>query len=769
MFAASFKWAEDMPPHIYAVAQRAHGAMLSSRRDQSVVLMGRSGSGKTTNAQHVLNYLLLTAGQHSKSITVDKLHAVFKLLDAFGNSRTVMNTNASRYSNVFSLDFDPSGNVVSASVQILMLEKSRVVRRPEGEPNFHVFYQMLAGVDAATRKQLHLEDAVAVDGSCPPCMFMTPLQRAEDKQRAFVAWGHIMGAMHCLNIQPKEVRVLCSVLAAIYHLGVAGAAHGPGGKLQFIRPQFSSSKDKQRAFVAWGHIMGAMHCLNIQPKEVRVLCSVLAAIYHLGVAGAAHGPGGKLQFIRPQFGAWAASLLGTTQDELLRVLRGGTPTTAQLSSGTGVMPAMEAIEGFVTGLYTEVFSALVALINRSISVSNSQASNSIVVVDTPGVQNPATCGRQSGATFEDLCHNYVQERLQLLFHDVTFTLPQDRYAQEQVEFPVVEDLSVEDGGLGSPGPMVNLLDFANQSHSVSRTNVSDTKGDRRGLLWLLDDEALLPGSSDRSLLDRVAGLYNDRKWRPLVSSGPDKQGITLFHQQGTCPVTYSVNGWLKACRENPMVRAAASCLTETSTRDDVREVFAACRPAAGGIMSGSIAGIEGGVGLRRASSIRRAFTTGTASIRRKSVALQTKFQADGLIENLRRTRVHFVHCFLPQHNAGLCDVKQPNPSDPRAKDDILMNVPLIRSQVRGAQILEAVRVHKQGFPDSVPFREFVRKFGVLVPPEARAESGGRSINDEKKLILDYLVPQMDLEPNVFRVGLSQKRAQMSSTGQAIWD
>ncbi|CAG0916349.1 unnamed protein product [Notodromas monacha] len=61
--------AEDMPPHIYAVAQRAHGAMLSSRRDQSVVLMGRSGSGKTTNAQHVLNYLLLTAGQHSKSIT----------------------------------------------------------------------------------------------------------------------------------------------------------------------------------------------------------------------------------------------------------------------------------------------------------------------------------------------------------------------------------------------------------------------------------------------------------------------------------------------------------------------------------------------------------------------------------------------------------------------------------------------------------------------------------------------------------------------------
>jgi len=61
--------------------------------------------------------------------------------------------------------------------------------------------------------------------------------------------------------------------------------------------------------------------------------------------------------------------------------------------------------------------------------SNYRAMASILIVDAPGFRNPAHCGRSTGATFEDLCHNYVQERLQLLFHDTVFTSKQDLYAQ----------------------------------------------------------------------------------------------------------------------------------------------------------------------------------------------------------------------------------------------------------------------------------------------------------------------------------------------------
>ncbi len=98
-------------------------------------------------------------------------------------------------------------------------------------------------------------------------------------------------------------------------------------------------------------------------------------------------------------------------------------------------------------------------------------------------------------------------------------------------------------------------------------------------------------------------------------------------------------------------------------------------------VSGSVAGLENAHLLRRASSMRRAFTTGgQAAIKRNSVALQVKFQVDGLVEQLRRTRAHFVHCFLPQHAAGLCDVKMANGGS-KPEDTSAVNVPLLRSQV----------------------------------------------------------------------------------------
>lgn len=69
---------------------------------------------------------------------------------------------------------------------------------------------------------------------------------------------------------------------------------------------------------------------------------------------------------------------------------------------------------------------------------------------------------------------------------------------------------------------------------------------------------------------------------------------------------------------------------------------------------------------------------------------------DSIIETIRKTKCHFIHCLLPQHNAGLWELKQGSTPQDKPSDENLMNVPLIRSQIRGAELLEGVRIYRQG-------------------------------------------------------------------------
>ena len=179
------------------------------------------------------------------------------------------------------------------------------------------------------------------------------------------------------------------------------------------------------------------------------------------------------------------------------------------------------------------------------------------------------------------------------------------------------------------------------------------------------------------------------------------------------------------------------------------DLFLKYRSGLSTTISGSFVGVEGNQSLRRASSIRRAFTSGTAGIKRHSAALQVKFQIDGLIEQLRRSRVKFVHCFLPQHTAGLCDVR-PSSSPSSSPDTVTLNIPLIRSQLRGSQLLDAVRLHKIGFPDSFSYPEFWRRFSVLSSGEAPAVAAGA----ERKAV-EQLLEDLDVETNNYRLGNTQ--------------
>ncbi|XP_037808435.1 unconventional myosin-XVIIIa isoform X2 [Lucilia sericata] len=669
---------EDMPPHIYSLAQTAYRAMLESRRDQSLIFMGRSGSGKTTSFKHALYYLALAAGSINNFLNAEKVNSVNIILEAFGNAKTCLNANATRLTQLLSLDFDQSGQIASASLQVLLPERQRAGRRLNNEHCFHIMSRLLAGAAGSLQKELHIDSLPAEDNH----PFVSLSQKLEDRQRAAAEFMRVVQAFETLNIDPKAVRGIWSILASIYHLGLAGVT-----------------------------VVGS-------------------------------GPTARTQFANPSAARKAATLLGVSLEDLsgaaFNVNASGNTSPSKIS-GDNIEYAWESLDALVIGLYSEALAAVVALINKAICTS-SHTIASIVLVDTPGFQNPASCGSQIGATLSDLKHNYLQERLQLLFHHNTLVAPRDRYAQELVE------IDTECVGDTNPGPLVSLIDKAPQNHVVRSSQRDLREQDRRGLLWLLDEESIYPNSNDDTFLERLFSHYGDREHQTLLRKCTGPKQFVLQHLQGTNPVLYSVNGWVRNSREHPAIRNAGSLLQDSS-RDEISRLYigSLTRSSGGIVFCGSFAGLEGTQSLRRVSSIRRSFTS--AGVKRNSIMLQVKFTVDGIIDTLRRTGTHFVHCYLLQHNAGqhtaFTSNGSPNTVAVQNSKDDLVNIPLLRSQLRGSQVLEAARLHRLGFPESVPLGEFVRRFGLLV------------VESNKDITVEQILSSNEVDPTTYRIGPSQ--------------
>lgn len=333
--------------------------------------------------------------------------------------------------------------------------------------------------------------------------------------------------------------------------------------------------------------------------------------------------------------------------------------------------AWENIDGLAIGLYSEAMAATLGLINKAIS-SSVHAIASILLIDSPGFQNPATCGDQAGASISDLCFNYLQERILLLFHHTTVQTTLNRYSQELVE------INLDGVHDSDPGQLVSLIDKSPQNHVVRSSQRDLREQDRRGLFWLLDEESVYPGASDDSFLERLFSHYGDREHQYLLRRAPVGRQFVLQHLQGTNPVLYSVDGWLKNSREHPSTKLATTLLLDSS-KSEINSLFNGTIIRGSGACNGADVNMDCTTSLRRFSSIKRSFSS--AGVKRNSVMLQLKFSVDGIIDTLRRTEKHFVHCFLLQHNAGSASIGTSFENVSNTYDD-LVNIPLIRSQVR---------------------------------------------------------------------------------------
>lgn len=149
----------ENPPHIYAVAEDANRGLRQTQENQCIIISGESGAGKTEAAKLIMKYISAVSGERAEIKRVnDQLLASNPVLEAFGNAKTNRNDNSSRFGKYLEIVFDFSGDPVGGKIQNYLLEKSRVVNPMSGERDFHIFYQLLAGLPENEKKKYHLRE-----------------------------------------------------------------------------------------------------------------------------------------------------------------------------------------------------------------------------------------------------------------------------------------------------------------------------------------------------------------------------------------------------------------------------------------------------------------------------------------------------------------------------------------------------------------------------------------------------------------------------------
>ncbi|CAF0951774.1 unnamed protein product [Rotaria sp. Silwood1] len=156
----------EVAPHLYAISDNAYANMLRDRENQSMLITGESGAGKTENTKKVIQYFALVAAAGAKkeddgkkTMTLeDQIVSANPVLEAYGNAKTTRNNNSSRFGKFIRIHFGPSGKIAGADIEVYLLEKSRVIFQQPAERNYHIFYQLCSNAFPAYHEQCLIDN-----------------------------------------------------------------------------------------------------------------------------------------------------------------------------------------------------------------------------------------------------------------------------------------------------------------------------------------------------------------------------------------------------------------------------------------------------------------------------------------------------------------------------------------------------------------------------------------------------------------------------------
>ncbi|KAI8059029.1 P-loop containing nucleoside triphosphate hydrolase protein [Gilbertella persicaria] len=363
----------ELEPHLFAIAEDAYRCMIRDNKNQTIIVSGESGAGKTVSAKYIMRYFATAddkeaSGKQAKGESMteveEQILATNPIMEAFGNAKTTRNDNSSRFGKYIQIEFDKQRNIVGAKIKTYLLERSRLIFQPATERNYHVFYQLCSGATDAERQELDLKPwsefhymnqsgTGSIDG----------VDDAKD-------FAETREGLKTIGINENTQTEIFRLLAALLHLGNIEI----GGRNDATLPEDEPS------------LVKATELLGLDTSEFR---------------------------------KWIVRRQIVTRSE--KIISNLNPTQAQV--------VRDSVAKFI---YANLFDWLVNVINDSLSCSDvDQVASFIGVLDIYGFEH------FKKNSFEQFCINYANEKLQQQFNQHVFKLEQEEYVKEQIDWKFI--------------------------------------------------------------------------------------------------------------------------------------------------------------------------------------------------------------------------------------------------------------------------------------------------------------------------------------------
>ncbi|XP_076583896.1 myosin-9-like isoform X1 [Chaetodon auriga] len=622
----------EMPPHIYAITDTAYRSMMQDREDQSILCTGESGAGKTENTKKVIQYLA-----HVASSFKSKKDQGSAVLSHGELEKQLLQANPilEAFGNAKTVKNDNSSRF------------GKFIR---------INFDVNGYIVGANIETYLLEKSRAI-------------RQAKDERSFHIFYYMLSGAGDKLRSE------LCLEDYSKYRFLSNGNMTIPG---QQDKDMFTETMD-------------AFQIMSI-PEEERIgLLKVVSAVLQLG----------NMTFKKERHSDQASMpddtaaqkvchLLGVNVTDFTRAI-----LSPRIKVGRDYVQKAQtqeqaefAVEALAKASYERMFRWLVLRINKALDKTKRQGASFIGILDIAGFEIFEL------NSFEQLCINYTNEKLQQLFNHTMFILEQEEYQREGIEWSFI------DFGLDLQ-PCIDLI---------------EKPAGPPGILALLDEECWFPKATDKSFVEKVVQEQGTHPKFQKPKKLKDDADFCIMHYAGK--VDYKADEWLMK-NMDPLNECVATLLNQSTDKfaaDLWRDMD-------------RIVGLDKVAGM--SDSMHGAFKTRKGMFR--TVGQLYKEQLGNLMATLRNTNPNFVRCIIPNHE------KKAGKLEPH----------LVLDQLRCNGVLEGIRICRQGFPNRIVFQEFRQRYEILTP-----NAIPKGFMDGKQACV-LMIKALELDSNLYRIGQSK--------------